>query len=115
VASAILGIAVVAGLTALDVAQISANRVVVQVRDQCLVRVEAEYISAAPYATSTPYPRVSDVTVSPSAVATPGGLTAITVSHGSYSVTVYKAEALSPVVSPSASPRPSPDAAGCPS
>lgn len=123
VASGLLGIGVVAGLTAVQAAQYAGKQAVAQAKDQCLVQVEVQYIGAAPYGAT--YSTVPGVTVSVAAAnPNPGSpMEQITISHGSYSTQIYKAYALSPYntapVSTSATPYlpawPAPDASGCPS
>jgi prepilin-type N-terminal cleavage/methylation domain-containing protein len=65
VASALMGIGVVAGLTAWDTASLSANRAIRQAWANCIVRAELDALLAAPYAFSytPPEPFNSDGTV----------------------------------------------------
>lgn len=127
VASALLGIGVVAGLAAMAAGVTASRRAEAQGMDGCLVRVEAEYVEGAPFvdaSAGSPYPAPPGVTVkivdvTPASVTpSPGNprFSRVTISHGGYSVDVYKLEALSPTYpspGPGPSPWPTPAAGDC--
>ena len=64
VASALLAIGVVVGLTALDTASFAARQAVWQTWAQCAVRTESEAVLAADWSPSGAYPAPTNVVVS---------------------------------------------------
>jgi len=123
VAVALLGIGVVAGLTAWDTATRSAQAATHRAWAMCVGRVEMEAVLA----TSGPgYPAPLDrnvkITVSPAAAVSPGPLQAVTVTvndpvSGSpiYSLSALKSTALSGAGSPDVATISSAISRGCPS
>lgn len=117
VAAALLGIGVVAGLTAADAGTLGANRALGQQRALCVVRTETEYISSADWRTP-PSPYDTSIAQGLTVVNEPGAipdLARITISYtdprsqATYSTTLLKSKALSgPPVAP-------PGPSGCPS
>jgi Tfp pilus assembly protein PilV len=103
VASALLGVTMVAGITAWDVATLSARTATRQARAACLGRAELEAVLAAPWSSSYPAPPSVSVQVRPA----PGypdlpGLQQVTVTAVDpasraplYQVSALKARALS--------------------
>jgi hypothetical protein len=94
VASALMGVGIVTGLTALAAAERVGTAATRQAWATCAVRAEAEALEAAPWSASGSYPYQKDgVTLS---VSSPQpGLQVVTVSAGDSSAVVYKAQALS--------------------
>jgi hypothetical protein len=110
VASALMGVGIVTGLTALSAAERVGTAATRQAWATCAVRAEAQALEAAPWSSGYPQPR-DGVRVSIGS-SPQSGLQVITVSAGDARAVVYKAQALSP--SSSSAPTPQADAGAAP-
>jgi hypothetical protein len=94
VASALMGVGIVTGLTALAAAERVGTAATRQAWSTCAVRAEAEALEAAPWSSSGSYPRPSDG-VSLAVSSPQPGLQVVAVSAGDSTALVYKARTLS--------------------
>jgi Tfp pilus assembly protein PilV len=94
VASALMGVGIVTGLTALAAAERVGTAATRQAWATCAVRAEAQALEAAPWSSTGSYPAPKDGVVLSVSSPQPG-LQVVTVSAGDNRAVVYKAQSLS--------------------